>query len=191
MLQGLGINTMPIVAGCIAIDKGAIWEYFPKCDVLCPHCTMIMKLRDHALRILKRSGGEKDYVRIPRFQCNNESCPVKVIRVLPEELTPYKHYTTPTIEDALDDKLDEEETRTEDGTFSPSAKAVSCWHKWISKNETFINGFLKSVGFRYLGYGVELLKSTLHILEKLRAAGPGWLSIIQRIIYSSGSRLTP
>ena len=116
---------MAIVADCIAFDKGGIWEYFPIYDILCPHCRMIMKLRDHALRILKRSGGEKDYVRIPRFQCNNKNCPVKVIRVLPEELTPYKHYTTPTIEDALDDRLDEEETLTEDGTFSPSAKAIS------------------------------------------------------------------
>lgn len=182
---------MPIVADCGVSYKDNVFEYFPKNAVTCPHCQKPMRLRDHTMRIMRTSGGNKDYVRIPRFQCDEETCSVKIMRVLPTDLTPHKHYTTPTIEDALDDNLDEKETYTEDGALSPSPKTVSCWNKWISKNETLIDAFLRSSAFRLLGYGIELLKSTASILKELRSSSPGWLCLIQKLIYCSGLWLIP
>ena len=42
-----------------------------------------------------------------------------------------------------------------------------------------------------LGYGEELLYSTVSLLEKMKCSVDNWLGIILRMIYNSGGRLRP
>jgi hypothetical protein len=73
----------------------------------------------------------------------------------------------------------------------PCEKTVERWEAWLAQNKTDIDGCLKSVGYRLLGYGEELLYSTVSLLEKMKCSVDNWLGIILRMIYNSGGRLRP
>ena len=73
----------------------------------------------------------------------------------------------------------------------PCEKTVERWEAWLSQNKTDIDDYLKSVGRRLLGYGEDLLYSTVSLLEKMMCSVDNWLGIILRMIYNSGGRLRP
>ena len=73
----------------------------------------------------------------------------------------------------------------------PCEKTVERWKAWLEQNRTDIDGYMKSVGYRLLGYGEELLYSTDSLLEKMMCSVERWLGIILRMIYNSGGRLRP
>ena len=57
-------------------------------------------------------------------------------------------------------------------------------------NEFTIDGLMKSIAFRELGYTKELLYSSISLLSHLKSSIPdGWLSVIIRYIYNSGNKL--
>ena len=59
-------------------------------------------------------------------------------------------------------------------------------------NALNIDGHMKSVGHRELGFSEELLRSGVSLLGSLRRSIPErWLKAILRIIYNSGGRLSP
>ena len=59
-------------------------------------------------------------------------------------------------------------------------------------NALNIDGHLKSIGHRELGFSEELLRSGVSLLESLRRSIPeGWLKVILCMIYNSGGRLWP
>jgi len=59
-------------------------------------------------------------------------------------------------------------------------------------NTPDINGHLKSIGHRELGFSKELLNSSVSLLGKLMRSIPhGWLRNILRMIYNSGAFLVP
>ena len=125
-------------------------------------------------------------VSIPRHKCSNEGCR-KLHRLLPDFLAPYKHYEEAVICDSIDDRI-----KPEKSDYHPSDKTVSHWKFWLWLNTDDINGYMKSIAFRELGYSEELLKSGVSLLDKLRSSIPdGWLKTIIRTIYNSGASLRP
>ena len=73
----------------------------------------------------------------------------------------------------------------------PCEKTVERWKAWLEQNHTDIDGYLKSAGYRLLGYGEELLYSTVSLLRKMMCSVEKWLVVVLRIIYNSGGRLRP
>lgn len=63
------------------------------------------------------------------------------------------------------------------------------WHHWLMVNNLRIDGYLKSVGYRLLGFGEELLNASMSLLDKLRSSSEEWLETILRFIYNSGGFL--
>ena len=107
--------------------------------------------------------------------------------MLPDILTPYKHYAEDVISDILDEKITQE-----DVDERPSRPTATRWSHWLIANELNINGYLKSIGHRLLGYAEELLLSEASLLMILRRMQPDdWLKTIIRVIYNAGAKLDP
>lgn len=156
-------------------------------EYLCPVCKAgLLIFRDYCSRIIRYEGGDSEKLCIPRHQCNNPKCR-KLHRMLPDILVPYKHYSESVINDAVNDTL--ELDRIKD---APSLVTIRRWKRWIRLNSTDIDGQLKSIAHRELGFSKELLKSGVSLLKEMMCSIPyGWLRTILRILYNSGSRLIP
>lgn len=61
----------------------------------CKVCGGKLKHRDYVKRIVKTKGGEKDFVNVERMIC--KKCG-RICRILPENLSPFKHYENDVIE---------------------------------------------------------------------------------------------
>ena len=163
-------------------EKG-IYEIKNIKDVIpCPECGSELKYRDKRLRILRKYGGDTFWILIRRLKCCNCG---RLHTELPDCLAPHKHYEIEVIENVVDGIIDEDTIEVD----YPCCATMKRWKKWISKEKNNIDGHMKSIGFRILGLGVELLSSTASILELLQDEGEGWLSIILRTIYNSGNFL--
>ena len=156
-------------------------------EFLCPVCRQgLLIYRDHCRRIVRQDGGESEWIHIPRHQCSNPKCR-RIHRMLPDFLVPFKHYQEAVVVDAVDDRL-----LPEDADDRPSRQTVCHWKWWIQLNASDIEGQMRSVAHRELGYTEELLRSSVPLLSYLRSSVPeGWLKLILRIIYNSGARLCP
>ena len=66
-----------------------------------------------------------------------------------------------------------------------------CRHCWLETNRLRIDGYLKSAGYRLLGFSTELLESRVSLLDKLRSSRPEWLETLLRFLYNSGGFLVP
>ena len=152
---------------------------------VCPHCGSDLVYRDTCSRHYRLGGGTKVWFNIRRLKCPR--CK-KLHRELPDILAPYKHYHLDIIMGMLGGRLSSWEDEYED---YPCEKTVERWKMWLSQNKHDIDGQLKSVGYRVLGYGEELLYSTVSLLEKAMSSVDNWLGIILRMIYNSGGRLRP
>lgn len=107
--------------------------------------------------------------------------------MLPDIMVPYKHYAEAVINDAVNDQLDL--SRTND---APSPSTIDRWKRWIKWNTTDIDGHLKSIGHRELGFAEELTKSRISLLKELMRSIPdNWLRTIIRMIYNTGACLIP
>ncbi|MEG0380021.1 MAG: hypothetical protein RR614_16200, partial [Eubacterium sp.] len=58
-------------------------------------------------------------------------------------------------------------------------------------NLLYINGRLKSDGYRRFGFSESLLLSEVSLLDELRLTRQDWLETILRFIYNLGGFLTP
>lgn len=152
-------------------------------DPVCPYCGKPLVYRDSRPRIWKWYGGVKREIIIRRLKCNSCCC---LHSELPDKLVPHKHYGAEVIEDVVDEVSTPDETQTED---YPCEKTMERWKNWIASNTPQIDGFLKSVGTRFLDMQESLLLSTDSLLTKLRDNGPNWLATIIGIIYRAGGAL--
>lgn len=142
--------------------------------------------RDYCKRIIRQEGGEKEWIHIPRHQCDNPGCN-RVHRMLPDFLLPFKHYQEEVIVDAIDGRLDPDSSDDR-----PSTQTVTHWRFWLMLNEQNINGYLKSIAHRELDFSKELLYSSISLLSRLRSSMPdGWLKTMIRVIYNAGGFLCP
>ncbi len=108
--------------------------------------------------------------------------------MLPDFLVHHKHYVTEVISGVLEGIVTPDDEDSED---RPCEDTMKRWHHWLMANELYIDGTLKSVGYRELGFGEDLLKSGTSLLSKLRSSSNNWLEKIMRYIYNSGGSLAP
>ena len=102
-------------------------------------------------------------------------------------MVPYKHYDARAITDVLEEKIT---TDSFTGNY-PSESTMIRWHIWLRINKALIDGILKSIGHRQLGFSEKLLKSEGSLLEELKASYRRWLETVVRVIYNSGASLCP
>lgn len=134
---------------------------------------------------MKTEGGTKHYIQIERLKC--EQCH-RLHNALPDILVPYKHYTTEIISGVLDETISSDDLDNED---YPCEKTMKRWDHWLMANQEYINGYMKSLGYRMLGFSEDLLNSKVSLLSKLRESSEVWLETILRVIYNSGGCLVP
>ena len=151
----------------------------------CPDCGTLLKHRDFKRRVMKIEGGQKYFIQIERLKC--KSCR-RLHNALPEILVPYKHYTAELISGVLDETITIGDL--EDGDY-PCEETMKNWHHWLMANQEYIDGYMKSMGYRILGFGEGLLHSKVSLLTRLRQSSQVWLETILRFIYNSGGRLAP
>ena len=146
----------------------------------------ILTFLDYCKRTARHDDGERELFCIPRYRCNEPGCR-KVHRMLPDFMVPFKHYTEDVISDSVNDTS--EHSQICDG---PSSATVNRWKRWIDLNATDIDGHLKSIGHRELGFSKELMNSGVSLLRELMGSIPhGWLRAILCMIYNSGACLIP
>lgn len=156
---------------------------------VCPNCGQTLVLRDHKKRIHKVAGGDKEWYMIPRMKCTNDECPCRIHSCIPDNLSPYKHYDAELIEDVIDGVISSDDPGTEN---YPCAGTMALWKEWAEKNKTNIDGQIRSIGYRLLDFGIELLTSVISIMDELRQKiSPGWLKVVTRVIYNTGGWITP
>lgn len=130
-------------------------------------------------------GQECRTYKIRRLEC--KPCG-KLHRELPDCLVPYKQYAAEVISGVLDGFVTPDD---EDSANYPCVATMHRWQLWLTANQQRIDGYLKSIGYRLLGFGEELLKSSMPLLENLRSSTLEWLETILRFLYNSGGFLVP
>lgn len=140
---------------------------------------------DTVKRIWRKEGGVTFYIVIRRLKC---TCCGSIHRELPDILSPYKHYETDVIEGVVEGIVTSSDIESED---YPCENTMERWIDWINRNRNNINGFLKSVGYRLLDFGMQLLESRISLLDKLIELRTDWLKKVNLIFYNLGERLTP
>ena len=156
-------------------------------EFVCPCCKEgHLQYRDHCPRISRAKGGDATWYWIPRCQCDSERCR-KVHRMLPEFMVKFKQYRTEVITSALDQK----KGFVGDDAYNehPSVKTIQHWHHWLMANYLRIDGTLRSVGCKDLGFSEKLLESGDSLLIRLRASDQKWLAAVHRFVYNSGGWL--
>ncbi len=73
----------------------------------------------------------------------------------------------------------------------PVENTMERWKRWEDLNRTYIEGYIRSVGYRMLGFGEELLTSKVSLLEAMKSSVKQWMSTILRMVYNSGGELQP
>lgn len=152
---------------------------------ICPKCRGTLTYRDSRPRIRKREGGERDFIVIRRFRC--EDCH-SYHNELPDCLLPYKHYETEIISGVLDGIVSADDEDTED---SPSLSTIHRWLLWFQINRFNIEGFLRNTACTIFELGEAVLFSKDSLLEAIRKKYQNWLEVISRLIYNSGGALVP
>lgn len=157
-------------------------------DATCPECGSPLRRRDKKLRVQKEAGGGRKWFAINRLKCTNDGCR-RLHNELPDCMVPYKHYAAEVIEDVLDEVVGPDDPETEN---YPCEATMKHWKWWLSRNETNVNGQVRSALHRLLDLEDEFLKSSESLLEELRKRiSPGWLATAVRIVWNSGGRLEP
>ena len=186
----LVVCAMCIVSNCEA-DFNQLGEWKCRGDdfPVCPECQSPMKYRDTRQRHIRQEGGVKLWGQIRRLFC--KKCR-RLHNELPINLSPYKHYEVEVIEGVVDEVVTQDDLESED---YPCAKTIERWKMWIKHNRPFIEGYIRSVGFRLLNLGVEFLKAQESMLDYLRDTFHDrenhWLTIVNRLVYNTGASLEP
>lgn len=152
-------------------------------EFLCPSCKNgHLYYRDHCRRLIRYEGGDKEWIHIPRHACDN--CK-RIHRMLPDIALPFKQYSESVISDSITEKI-----VPETSDFRSSETTVRRWNHWMMHNSLNIDGHLKSIGHRVLGFSGELLRSSISLLKYMQSSMPDeWLKTIIRCIYNTGAFL--
>lgn len=151
----------------------------------CPVCGEPLVYRDSCKRRQLLEGREQRIYLIRRLQCPHCG---KIHRELPDCLAPYKQYSTEVISGVLDEVISPEDA---DSADYPCVQTMCRWKQWLADNRLRMDGYLKSIGYRLLGFTEELLNSGISLLERLRSSNQEWLETVQKAIYNSGGFLVP
>ena len=152
---------------------------------VCPHCGCKLVYRDRTRRHYRLEGGEKVWFMLRRLKCPHCG---KLHRELPDLLVPYKHYLAEIISGVLNGVVQADDEDSED---YPCEQTMERWKQWLELNRSYIEGHLRSVGYRLLGFGEELLNSSVSLLEHMKSSLTAWLEAVLRFVYNSGGFLEP
>ena len=112
--------------------------------------------------------------------------------MLPDFLIPHKHYAEETITGVLNGVVGPDD---EDSETFPSETTMIRWLRWLRwfiTNLQNIEGYMRSIGYRLLGFSEELLKTDNSLLDHMRSSFPDtWMKNVLRCIYNSGNKLQP
>ena len=108
--------------------------------------------------------------------------------MLPDLMVKFKQYAAEVISGVLDEIVQPDDADSED---RPCEDTMNRWQHWFKANELRIDGTLKSVGCRELGFDEVILRSGISLLAELRKTSDRWLEIIHAFIYNSGGSLVP
>lgn len=150
---------------------------------ICPFCGRPLKYRDRRWRIMLRYGRKATHVQLRRLYCGH--CR-RLHLELPDCLVPRKHYALEVIENVVDGVSTPDDETTES---YPVERTMERWKAWIAFNTDQINGWLKSIGYRFLGIGEAIFSTSVSLLATLRKDGAGWLATCERAIYNVGGSL--
>ena len=145
-----------------------------------------MKRRDQVKRHTRKAGGSKVWFEIERFRC--DQCK-RIHRAIPAFLAPFKHYCLGLITSVLSHRVFPRSFEEEHNY--PVENTMERWKRWEDLNRTYIEGYIRSVGYRMLGFGEELLTSKVSLLEAMKSSVKQWMSTILRMVYNSGGELQP
>jgi len=134
---------------------------------------------------MKTEGGSKEIIKIQRLKCPHCN---RLHNALPDFLVPYKHYTTEIISGVLDGVVSSTDQDSED---YPCEETMNRWKQWFRTNRDNIDGYMKSIGYRLLGFGEDLLNSKVSLLTHLKGSSEVWLETVLSMIYNSGGFLAP
>jgi len=181
---------MCIISNCEAeFNLLGEWKCRGDKSPICPVCQSIMKCRDTRKRQIRQEGGIKLQGTIRRLYC--EKCH-RLHNELPINLSPHKHYEVETIEGVVDELISPDDLESED---YPCERTMERWKLWIEHNRLFIEGYVRSIGYRLLDLGIEFLKTEESILDylrdKFRDRENHWLTMINRMVYNTGASLEP
>lgn len=212
-------KTMPILA------KVSVWRK-PGSDVFCvtvneqiccPKCQMAMKFYDHRKRILKFPGGLRRWANCPRYKCQNPDCDQcgKLSIVLPDWVSPFKHYVAPVIRRCVEEDENQESLMDPENTFAietyeeltgdklskeeiaglnndyPCDGTVKLWKKWIDGLTALISDSeLMKQAVKILAFASLSILATIHFFNPF-ADYPtdhslSWLEDASRKTYSAG-----
>jgi uncharacterized protein YbaR (Trm112 family) len=144
-------------------------------SIYCPICEGPLEYRDSRKRIWKVYGGKVNHICADRMYC--ERCH-RLHTILPDILTPHKHYGKEVIENVLDDVCTSEDLSTEN---YPCEKTMERWKNWFVRNKQNIEGFLQSVRSR-LEEHLPILLGIGTLLKSIREEGAGWLALITKMV---------
>lgn len=134
-------------------------------------------------RVNEKIGGKKNWLRIERRKCTNESCG-KTHRLLPDICIPYKHYDAGIIEDVIDGTLNEDALCEE---IYPCESTLQRWRAWAEEFLRNAEGQIRSAAYRILDLPEEFLWSGRSLLEELKERlNYGWLAAAIRIHINTG-----
>lgn len=149
----------------------------------CPICGGNLHHRDRRLRIREKEGGEVQWLKISRAQC--EECH-HYHSVLPDCITPYKHYETEVISGVLDGIITPDDQDAED---YPSMLTMIRWLAWFQASLNAIEGYLRRAAYLLKEFADSVLTSGQSLLDYIRKNYRQWMEIVQKIIYNSGGFL--
>ena len=145
-----------------------------------------MKRRDQVKRHTRMLGGNKVWFEIERFRC--KACR-RIHRAIPMFLAPFKHYCLGLIASVLSHRVFPRSYEEEHNY--PVEITMERWKRWEELNRTNIEGHIRSIGHRILGFSEELLISQVSLLEEMKSSVKHWLGTILRMIYNAGGELQP
>jgi len=124
-----------------------------------------MKYRDRVKRHTRQKGGKKVWFEIERYKY--ESC-CRLHRAIPAFLTPFKHYCLGLITAVLDGRILPREYEEEHNY--PIEITMERWKRWEDLNRTDIEGYIRFIGHRMLGYSEELLTASVSLHDTMKAS---------------------
>lgn len=153
---------------------------------ICPNCGEILKYHCWVSRPVIDITGEKETYLIRILKCLNTACPTTYHRELPDIITPYKRYSTESIEEAID-------TENTNITVAADQSTIYRWRKWFKTSVVYIMMALLSVsvtiGHNTKTPSLEIIKQNtnkpLEIIKETVSRKVKWLNETVRILVNS------
>jgi hypothetical protein len=171
---------MVIVSSFTASDNelSGIFTITVEESICCPLCSGELFYRDCRLRTLKNLLGEICHFLLRRLRCTG--CK-KLHTELPSIIQPYRHYSSDAIQSVLDGGEAGADCVADNST-------IRRWKTEFTQAEPDINQRLASAHAQ-IGDEKVAIKSTVHILDKIKTKIKRWLAFVMELLINSGHKI--